>query len=746
MCVRKLLVRLVVTSAVLLSACADDTASGVAGFVPDVSVPDQGVEDMGVADTSSPDDMQGLGGTGDSCSTGEDCESGICLNGVCAEACSGDADCPDGSSCVELEITLEDGSTETVSACVEDTPCTADGDCAAPDVCVVDRSGDEVDLTCDDPSGPADVGAACTDDSDCASGLCLDGVCSAPCDTSNDCSADGSFVCEITTITTDTGASDDITVCVPRPPDICLSDSECSGTDRCVASKTMTAIEFACADPVGAGESAEACVADADCAQNLCIDGACAGPCETVGDCGGPPLRCEVTNVDLGNNAMDSAQICVPPIQCANQGDCPVAANEVCYVREDNGVIDPICRNPNVGGGGLGQVCNADSECANNLCSSTRFRDVCVLPCVDDADCGVVGYECGTAPIDLMGGGTQDLGVCVPESPPACTSEADCATGLDCAIIENLAGDGLESVCVPGTGGAATGVACVDDEDCASLVCLNGFCASPCVDSADCGGAQLCLNQTVTKAPNNGDFDVCTTLPDVQCTSTDDCTDGTRVCGEVRFNSTTMLNEGHCTFPNVGQQQLGADCTQGSDCRENVCLASITAECTVICDKDSDCAASQGCTTFGDLNFCNTTCSDNSDCGAPNRYCTINGDEIADDVDQICRLPIGAGDVGTTCTTSSDCLTGLCLRTLTFNGQPCVNDTSCAAFPNHTCECPVGDPNCTSGQECAEISRACTALCDDAGDCAAPLTDCSPDIFVSSPSGNAVNISACAQP
>ena len=740
---------LVLSMLMLFAACTDDTV-GIAGINNDTGIVidtgNNSMPDMSMPDMSMP---PALGGIGDACQFGADCESGICINGVCAEGCGSDADCEDGFSCDELVVGLENGGTETVRACVRDVPCTANSDCSDPDVCVVDRSGATIDLTCDDPVGGGDVGDACTGDADCASGLCLDDACSAPCDTSNDCAADGAFVCEIQSVPTDGGGDADLTVCVPREADVCLSDGDCSGTDRCVANKSMTELEFTCGDAVGAGESGDACAADADCAQNLCLGDVCAGPCEVVGDCGGEPQRCVVTNVDLGGGAMDSAQICRLPISCGSQGDCPVATGDVCYVREAAGTLDPICRAANPAGGGLGQVCNGDSQCANNFCLETRFRDVCVVPCVNDADCGVAGYECGTVTVDLSTGGTQDLDVCVPEAPPACTAESDCGSGRDCAIIENAAGDGLESVCVPATGGDTTGVACVDDEDCGSLVCLNSFCASPCTDDIQCTGGQLCLDQTITKGANSGAFDVCTTLPDTQCTSTDDCTDGTRVCGEIRTNIGTATQEGYCTFPNAGGAQLGETCAQDNDCRDNICLTGLASECSVICDKDSDCAANGECTTYGDsLNFCSTACSDNSDCGAPNRYCTINGDVLADEIDQVCVDPIGTQEIGATCVDGSECLTGICLNSYLFDGTPCSDDTQCNA--TQTCECPIGDPNCVVGKECATKTNRCTNLCDDNSDCTGPvgnaLTDCSTDIFVQTPSGGSQMVAACSEP
>lgn len=749
--------------ALLASACGGDTA-GVA-TPNNQTIPDMGMEDTSCdsnTDCTDPDvcvfdlatgegtcgPAAGAGQTGDACTMGSDCASGLCIDGLCADPCAGEEDCPAGYTCEATEVDLSGGETATIDVCVpETTTCNANGDCADPDVCVIDRSGDEVDLSCDPPVGGGVVGDPCAMDDECESNLCLDDLCTAPCETSNDCATDGSFICEIETVSTG-GGSDDVSVCKPRPADQCLSDADCSAADRCIASKTATDLEFSCGDPnAGGGESGDACSADTDCAQNLCVDGTCAGPCQEVGDCGGSPDRCEVTMVDLGNGNTDSGQICLPPQSCASIDDCDAGGSDVCYVDQGADAIDLICRGANAGGGELGQVCTGDSACANNLCIETRFRDVCVIPCDDDNDCDTAGYECGTTTVDLQGGGTADVSTCVPEALDPCTSNDDCGTGFDCAIVTNDAGDALQSACVPTTGGSPTGATCNDDDECASLACVGGFCSDPCSDDNQCANGQLCLNTTVAKDNLSGDFDVCETLPMTQCTSTDNCADGVRVCSDVRDDMGTDV--AFCEMPNVGGQQLGTDCTASNQCRENICLLGISDECSVVCDKDTDCAASQVCTTYGDLNYCNTACGGNDDCGAPDEYCTIQGDVITNEIDFICVLPPGTNDLGALCADGNDCLTGLCLRTYSFTGVACTDDSQCSA--GETCECPVDNPNCTVGKECATEEDRCTNICDDVTDCSGgivgnELTSCSNSTFAQRPDGTSVAISTCARP
>lgn len=779
--------------ALIAAACGDDTAGGVANNTVDDADNNTTVVDMGTdegndnpdpdmsgdgdcttnADCTAPEvcvydsatgegtcgDPPGDGETGDMCTTGADCQSGLCINGLCADPCAGEQDCPAGYTCQSTDVDLDGGGSATIDVCVpETTPCNANNDCSDPDICVVDRSGDDVVLECGGAVGGGMLGDDCTDDADCASNLCLGGTCTEPCETANDCSDDG-YLCETETVMTGGGGTADVTVCNPQPADTCISDGDCGGGDRCIANKTATDIEFRCGQPnAGGGETGDSCTDDADCAQNLCVDGVCQGPCAEVGDCStGDDFDCEVATVDLGNGNDDSAQICVPPVVCDEDDDCPAAQNEICYVRETTDALDELCRDPNVGGGSLGQVCSDPLECANNFCLPTRFRDVCAVPCVDDTDCSRAGYECQTHTVDLDGGGTADIDLCVPETPTACTSNDDCGTNLDCAIIVNEAGDALESVCVPTTGGDATGVMCTDDTDCASLVCLNGFCADPCEDANQCGQDQVCQASDVSKDGQTGNFDVCETLPEVQCTSTDDCTAGPRVCGELRDNMGTT--EAYCTFPNAGGDLLGTTCDDSANCRENICLGDlfvypnttdpVAPECSVVCDEDNDCAATQLCTTWNDLNFCTTACADNGDCSANGRFCTIQGDALADEVDQICAEPWGDGILGETCADGSECQTGICLSTFSYNTTQCDDATQCAG--NEVCECPVDNPNCSMAeQRCATVVKRCSNLCNDSGDCTGGvagnvLTTCSQSTRTTTPGGTSVTISTCAQ-
>ncbi len=744
-----------------LSACSDDaaTAGGSNANIVDVDAGDDSCSSNGdctppevcLFDSATGELACGIGdgskGTGEACMDGSECASGICLNGQCADPCAGEEDCPAGYTCEASMVPTDTGSV-TINVCVpEGAPCLSDNDCTGTDVCVVDRETDLI-LGCGNAVGTGNVGDVCTADADCASNLCLDGTCSAPCEAPNDCNDAGS-TCDNTTVTTGNGMAD-LNACVPREEGTCLSDADCAGGQRCVATKTATDLIFTCGSGnAGGGETGATCNADTDCAQNLCDGGTCIGPCQSTGDCStGDNFACETRNVDIGGGNSDSASVCTPPTPCSEDDDCRVG--DVCYVNSDGTNVETICRDPNNGGGDLGQLCTDDAGCANNLCGDTRFRDVCLVPCADDSDCTVNGFVCGSVDVD----GTS-VAACVADTSTPCTSNDDCGTGTTCAIIENVAGNGLESVCVPSTGGSPTGVMCTADDDCASLVCLNDRCAAPCDDSNQCANNQLCNNNTITKDGQSGAFDVCETLPVTVCDSSDDCADGVRVCGLIQNMGGTA--DAYCTFPNPAPAaQLGSACVRDNECRENICL-DVADECSVVCADDGDCGVGQICSTYNvpnnTLGFCIRGCTNNADCQNGN-ICTINGDTRENAIDTVCEQVVGAKDLGETCVNGSECETGICLTTTLFRtGASCTTAANCNA--GEVCECPVDQPNCTTGKECGTETKACTRLCDTAtggADCVSSfagnqLTACSPDTVVALPDqSGVVNIASCSAP
>jgi hypothetical protein len=110
----------------------------------------------------------------DECTSDHDCASLLCHSGQCREACSGDGDCGFGMVCERADADL-------IGACFSGgTPADGPSDAARPV---------EIEAT--------DVGAVCSENHDCATGLCghwPDGpVCTARCDDDDACPED--FAC-----------------------------------------------------------------------------------------------------------------------------------------------------------------------------------------------------------------------------------------------------------------------------------------------------------------------------------------------------------------------------------------------------------------------------------------------------------------------------------------------------------------------------------------------------------------------
>ncbi len=295
------------------------------------------------------------GGGGDTCApcTGHSAcgdADDFCLTypdsaGYCGRACAGDADCG-GDRCQ----TLSNGARQCVRF-VGDTPscgggapsgCSADTDCASGERC------DTASGACvPNSAGGAPLGEACAAHADCASGLCFAGSCSQSCDwPSGSCPA--GLYCDGEA----TGACG---------PGVCRP----GGT--------------------GAAANGDACVDHPDCASQYCFDGACAEPCDpqTVGAC-------------------PSGGVCrVGSLAC--RGGCGVA-------------------------GSLGDPCDANAQCGSGMCATSEGRQFCTDLCDASSPCPT-GYRCesaGVTDVCVPDGGA--LG-------GACEANADCATNI-CAFEE----------------------------------------------------------------------------------------------------------------------------------------------------------------------------------------------------------------------------------------------------------------------------------------------------------------------
>jgi hypothetical protein len=248
---------------------------------------------------------------GQSCGSGERCESGFCADGVCCHtACDGLCEACNlpgtEGTCSPLPAGTPDDQVvdgDGKAWCADKGGCgTIPGNCFQCEDGV--KNGDEVGVDCGGSSCNAKcgIGSPCAPDGaapGCVSGYCVDGYCcNTPCDNA----------CEACSVPEHPG------LCLPLAPgvpDICPTDTECSTVGTCargigqecngndkVCSTHMCSPTSTCMECVGAAtcnngqaciqgacfdkaENGALCQADDGCSGGHCVDGVC---CESACD------------------------------------------------------------------------------------------------------------------------------------------------------------------------------------------------------------------------------------------------------------------------------------------------------------------------------------------------------------------------------------------------------------------------------------------------------------------------------
>jgi hypothetical protein len=278
------------------------------------------------------------------CGSNLDCSSGLCLVGKCAPSGSDSAPCRSSNDCTSFVCT--DGLCRAPScapSCSHGAPCGAPSDCGSG-VCTGGQ--------CEHPNcypGCAN-GLTCGDNGDCASFQCRGNVCvpsncaptcnqGAPCGAPADCA---SRIC--------TGGLCQPPACSPE----CPAGSACANNGDCAS---FTCSNFVC---TGAASSPDASVPDSgqdggrpscsskcpnatectnnnQCASYVCGGGACqppscspscnqGAPCGSSGDCGSRVCTSGICS------APSCSPKCTSGSACNNNGDCAsfVCSNSIC--------------------------------------------------------------------------------------------------------------------------------------------------------------------------------------------------------------------------------------------------------------------------------------------------------------------------------------------------------------------------------------------------------------------------------
>jgi len=251
-------------------------------------------------------------GMGQDCSSGVDCASGFCVGGECVASGSISL-CGNGER--DGDETDTDCGGTYCDPCELDEQCIADSDCltgfcvfghctAYPGTCENGTLDDEEsDVDCGGPCMACATGQACEDDADCMSGSCNagTGLCDAP------TCGNG----QIDSTETDLDCGGDCQTCTGGR--VCLADADCE-SGSCVGGICSVPVtcsngvldaeetDIDCGGPCAPCDDGKVCEAYHDCLSNVCINWLCQAPscsdgvqngAETARDCGGDCAVCE---------------------------------------------------------------------------------------------------------------------------------------------------------------------------------------------------------------------------------------------------------------------------------------------------------------------------------------------------------------------------------------------------------------------------------------------------------------------
>ncbi|MEM6292135.1 MAG: hypothetical protein AAGA54_12745 [Myxococcota bacterium] len=519
-------------------------------------------------------------GPGDDCDGPEDCDSGVCEGGTCAEPscddgvqngdetgldCGGDTceGCPPGGGC--------DGPEDCASGV-----CNEDGTCAPPACDDGVQNGDETDLDCGGSCGSTcEPGEGCTLFLDCVQLVCDEATNTCADPTCSDGAANGNET-DVDCGGPDCPACDEPGFC--NGPDDCQSmlcdDGQCVAPECNDEMQNGTETGVDCGGECAPCDDGDGCSIDDDCVSLNCDEGTCVAPTcddgiqnqgESDVDCGGP-------NCD----ACDDGETCNEPADC-DSGTCTplgICVSPGCTDGVQNGdETDVDCGGGTCGPCDDGETCEENADCLSEVC--IEMGNVCAAPSCDDG---------------ITNGNETDIDCGGPDCD-ACDDGDDCILSFDCMSLVCLGDECQEASCNDGVqNGDETGVDCGGS----CLACPTG---GGCDDGADCESGvcdpatNTCSAPTCDDMVQNGDEtdvdcggDVCGPCDDGEgCEDAGDCVSG--VCdGDANTCSAPtcddMVQNGDETDVDCGGDVCGPCnpgdmCIDGDDCSSAGCTGGV---------------------------------------------------------------------------------------------------------------------------------------------------------------------------
>jgi hypothetical protein len=474
---------------------------------------------------------------------------------VPASLCDGEGTCVRGVEVSCFPSTCVGGA--CLSSCVDSTECMAPSSCQAG--------------SC----GPKGIGQDCTDDNQCASTTCVDGVCcesacTGKCLFCANPDARGQCV-PVRANTLDQraarGETDPDKICLDEGASTCGTDGRCDGNGACQRYQD---------DTVCAGARCDAAT-NTETRASVCQDGTCVTPL---------PLTC------------------APYVGCMGKACRGVCASDVQCVDPD------VCLAGDCGRKPTGAICSRAVECLSNICAQGRCcGTACAGTCKSCAVEGAVGI-C----VNVPRGGPDPAGVCMDD---ACNNQCDGNGGCRREPVNTPCG--LAPFCAGTTRTfqqcSAAGVCETRNELCAGAtpLCTLERCAPPeklppggrCLQDGECQPGLRCVDNRCCSGCNDA-CRTCNQTSGFACTVDRPCPPGTRC----------IDGSGVCTGCSGGQTLCGRECRNLDGDRNNC------GGCGNACNGGSACCAGRCVNPQGD---------DESNCGGCNVFCS------GECVDGICK-------------------------------------------------------------------------------------------------------------
>jgi hypothetical protein len=421
----------------------------------------------------------------------------------------------------------------------------------------------------------------------------------------------------------------------------------------------------------------EGCQSDGECASLACADGVC---CET--SCAGPCVACVAQKTGAADGTCAPVTAKTDP-----DGECAATGKETC------GVSGEGCNGEPAAPGCL--LWSASTECTAPSCAADQATAAAL--CDGKGTC-VPGQKTPCAPYVCDAAGVT----CLAD----CGDDAACVTGFYC--------DKAAKQCKPQ---GNTGTACSATNQCTSGHCADGVCCN----TACAGGCDVCAQKV--GAPIDG---ACTVLGagatgDPSCTPYV-CDGAGALCPQSCGDDKGCVATHYCDASGACTPKLddGAGCPKASACKSGHCVDGVC--CNTACADSCDvCAAVLGasmdgtctllpdgapglpdCTLYlcdGLAAACPTSCKGDADC-IDTHYCSA-----------MSCLPKKAK--GATCAGSGECQAGL----LCVDGRCCTGacDGLCEA-----CNLAGKEGDCALIPNGQDPANECVGHCDGAGNCAGP--------------------------